>query len=147
MDPTWLVRLDQTLSSYTILTALVGVILLVGVLDRFGLLGWALHQFGRATRWAVRSGFLVWERCLSWANWWVYLLLAVALLTTGAFAAQSLPLVALGCAALTLAMGVSACLAYMFIDVERYEVERGRKAVHNPTKGQDLAPNVARYGH
>src|ERR1700709_2645454 len=35
----------------------------------------------------------------------------------------------------------------MCIDVERYEVERGRKAVHNPTKGQELAPNVARYGH
>ena len=29
-----------------------------------------------------------------------------------------------------------ACLAYMFIDLERNEVERGHKAVHNPLKGQ-----------
>ena len=35
----------------------------------------------------------------------------------------------------------------MFIDVERYEVERGYKAVHDPLKGQELAPNLARYGH
>ena len=33
-------------------------------------------------------------------------------------------------------MGVTACLAYMFIDLERYEVKRGHKAVHNPLKGQ-----------
>jgi HEAT repeat protein len=147
MKPTWLLRLDQTLSSYSILTAILGVILLVGVLERIGLLGWALEQFGRATRWAVRSGFLAWERCLSWASWWVFLLLAAMLLITGAFATDIVPAVTLGCAALSLAMGVSACLAYMFIDVERYEVERGRKAVHDPAKGQELAPNVARYGH
>ena len=34
----------------------------------------------------------------------------------------------------------------MFIDLERYEVERGYKAVHNPLKGQDLAIHLARYG-
>jgi ABC-type dipeptide/oligopeptide/nickel transport system ATPase subunit len=37
-------------------------------------------------------------------------------------------------------------LAYMFIDLERYEVERGHKAVHNPLKGQELAAHVAQYG-
>ena len=147
MESKWLVRLDQTLSSYSILATLVAVALLIGALERSGLLGWALNQFGRATRWAVRNGFRVWERSLSWANWWVYLILALVLLTAGAFTASSLPLVTLSCAALTLSMGVATCLAYMFIDVERYEVERGRKAVHNPTKGQELAPNVARYGH
>ena len=36
-------------------------------------------------------------------------------------------------------MGAIACLAYMFIDLERNEVERGHKAVHNPLKGQVLA--------
>ena len=147
MDPKWLVRLDQTLSSYSILATLVAVGLLVGLLDQIGLLGWALDLFGRVTRWAVRSGFRAWERCLTWANWWVYLLLALALLTVGASSAHSLPAITLMCAALTLSMGVATCLAYMFIDVERYEVERGRKAVYNPTKGQELAPNVARYGH
>src|SRR5688572_30903144 len=120
MDSTWLVRLDQTLSSYSILVALVAVLLLVAALDQLGALGWALRQFGRATRWAVRRGFLVWERWLSWANWWVYLILAASLLTAGALVVGSLPVVSLSCAALTLAMGVVACLAYMFIDVERY---------------------------
>ena len=147
MPSTWLIRLDQTLSSYSILLALVGVILVAGVLHQSGLLGWALGLFGRATRWAVRSGFRVWERWLSWASWWVTLLLAVALLTAGVQVAERWPGVALCCAALTLSMGVVACLAYMFIDIERYEVERGRKAVHNPMKGQDLAPNVALYGN
>ena len=60
MDSTWLVRLDQTLSSYSILAALVAVVLLVVALDRLGGLGWALNQFGRATRWVVRRGFRVW---------------------------------------------------------------------------------------
>ncbi len=144
---TWLVRLDQTLSSYSILTALVAVVVLALLLDRSGLLGWALDLFGRATRWAVRTGFRAWEHALSWAVWWVFLLLALAVLTVGGLAATVLPGLSLACAVLTLAMGATAGLAYMFIDIERYEVERGRKAVHNPTKGQDLAPNVARYGH
>ena len=43
-------------------------------------------------------------------------------------------------------MGAIACLAYMFIDLERNEVERGYKAVHNPLKGQVLALNLKRYG-
>src|SRR5262245_36655248 len=44
-------------------------------------------------------------------------------------------------------MGATTCLAYMFIDLERYEVARGHKAVHNPLKGQDLAIHLPRYGH
>ena len=43
-------------------------------------------------------------------------------------------------------MGIIACLAYMFIDLERNEVERGHKAIHNPLKGQVLAMNLERYG-
>ena len=35
----------------------------------------------------------------------------------------------------------------MFIDLERYEVDRGYKAVHNPLKGQELASNLIQYGH
>src|SRR5215213_4349522 len=121
MGSPWLVRLDQTPSSYSILATLLTLVLLLVALDQFGFLGWALNQFGRATRWAVRRGFRVWERWLSWANWWVYLLLALALITTGALAASALPAVTLCCAVLVLSMGVSACFAYMFIDVERYE--------------------------
>ena len=147
MDSPWLVKLDQTLSSYSIIATLLVVVLLIGVLERLGVIGWALALFGRVTRWGISSGFHVWERWLSWANWWVYLILTFAVTTLGALAASSVPVVALICAAISLSMGVSTCLAYMFIDIERYEVERGRKAVYNPTKGQELAPNVARYRH
>ena len=45
-----------------------------------------------------------------------------------------------------LALGVVACLAFMFIDVERYEVARGYKAMHDPVKGQKLAVELARHG-
>ncbi|HVL13185.1 MAG TPA: HEAT repeat domain-containing protein, partial [Gemmata sp.] len=107
----------------------------------------ALGLFGRLTRGTIRAGFRVWEQWLSWADWWVYLLLAVALIVVGSFCAAARPEVTLACAAACLFMGVVACLAFMFIDIERYEVERGYRAVHNPTKGQAPAPNVARYGH
>ena len=42
------------------------------------------------------------------------------------------------CGLVLLFLGVTACLAYMFIDVERYEVARGYKALHNPVQGQEL---------
>ncbi len=147
MNTGWLVRLDQTLSSYSLLATLVAIVLVVGVLYQFGLLGWALELFGRFTRSTIRSGFCVWKRWLSWADWWVYLLLTITLLTAGALVADSHPEITLLCAGATLFMGVVACLAYMFIDIERYEVERGYKVVHNPTKGQALAENLAGYGH
>ena len=75
------------------------------------------------------------------------MLINFATLTIGALVVSDLPAVAFVCSVLCLVMGVVTCLAYMFIDVEQYEVERGRKAVHNPTKGQELATNVSRYGH
>lgn len=147
MNTTWLVRLDQTLSSYSILVGILAIALFALLLNQIGFLGWALNQFGRLTRWAIRRGFRVWERWLSWANWWGFLLLALSLLTAGALAVSQYPVIAAACATVTVAMGVATCFAYMFIDIERYEVERGRKAVYNPLKGQELAPNVARYGH
>ncbi|VTU01919.1 heat repeat-containing protein : HEAT repeat-containing protein OS=Singulisphaera acidiphila (strain ATCC BAA-1392 / DSM 18658 / VKM B-2454 / MOB10) GN=Sinac_5393 PE=4 SV=1: HEAT_2: HEAT_2: HEAT_EZ: HEAT_2: HEAT_2: HEAT_2 [Gemmataceae bacterium] len=146
MDP-WLVRLDHRSSSYSILSTLVVVAVVVGVVYQTGLLGWALGLFGRFTRWGIRSGFGLWERTLSWADWTVYAGLSAALLVVGALVADDQPWVALACAVVTLVMGLASCLAYMFIDIERYEVERGRKAVHNPTKGQALATTLARYGH
>jgi HEAT repeat protein len=147
MGSKWFVRLDQTNSSYSILTTLLTIVLVVVFLNQIGLLGWALGHFGRATRWTIRWGFWTWEQCLSWANWRVFLLLTVLLVGIGAISAGSMPPVAIGCALVTMSMGATSCLAYMYIDIERYEVERGRKAVYNPTKGQDLAHNVARYGH
>ncbi len=147
MNSRWLVRLDQTNSSYSILATLVAIVLLIVILHYIGILGWVLGLFGKATRWTVRWGFWTWERSLSWANWWLLLLITLVLLATGALTASGLPAITIVCAALTMSLGVASCLAYMYIDIERYEVERGRKAVYNPTKGQDLAHNVARYGH
>lgn len=147
MPRQWLIRLDQSVSSYSILGSLIVAVLVIGFLYQIGLLGLAFGLFGRLTRWALRNGFRVWEQWLSWANWAVYFLIALSLLTIGGLAATTWPLVAVCCAGIVLSMGVLACLAYMFIDVERYEVERGRKAIYNPTKGQELAANVAQYGH
>ena len=47
-----------------------------------------------------------------------------------------------GCALAALGLGLAAVLAYMFIDVERYEVARGYKALHDPLKGQKLAAEL-----
>ncbi len=147
MPHSWFVRLDQTVSSYSILVGLIVAALVIAFLYKIGLLERGFSLFSRVNRWALRNGFQVWEQWLSWANWAVYFLIATALLTVGGIIAAVWPWGAMCCAVVVLSMGVVACLAYMFIDVERYEVERGRKALHNPTKGQELATNVAQYGH
>ena len=64
----------------------------------------------------------------------------------GGVAGGSLPGLRVVCGLATLGMGAVACLAYMCIDLERNEVERGHKVVHNPLKGQILASNLERYG-
>ena len=64
----------------------------------------------------------------------------------GWLASKSFPVLTILCGLTPLLMGVTACLAYMFIDLERYQVERGYKAVHNPLKGQELALHLAEYG-
>ena len=64
----------------------------------------------------------------------------------GGVAGGPLPGLRVVCGLAPLFMGAIACLAYMFIDLERNEVERGHKAVHNPLKGQVLAMNLERYG-
>ncbi len=45
-----------------------------------------------------------------------------------------------------LLLGVTTCLAYMAIDLERYEVARGHLALHNPLKGQRMAVHLVRHG-
>src|SRR5579883_1429404 len=146
MDAPWLVVLDQKRSSYSVLAGLAGSGLVAGALVKTGFLGWALGLFGRLVRWGVRTGFRTWEITLSWAHWGVFLAVTLAALTLGAFLAETAPPVAIGCGLLTSAMGVATCLDYKFIDLERYEVGRGYKAVHNPMKGQSPAVYLARYG-
>ena len=68
------------------------------------------------------------------------------ILLFGGLAGNFLPQLRILCGLIPLLMGTIACLAYMFIDLERYEVERGYMAVHNPLRGQELAINLAKHG-
>jgi HEAT repeat protein len=143
----FLVRLDQLSSSYLVLLFLAGVGVVAGLLFYIGLIGWALGVFGRFVRSSIRRGFQLWELLFSWANWDVFLWVVLGCLFLGWAAAGYVPVLTIVCALIPLLMGVTACLAYMFIDMERYEVARGYKAVHNPLKGQELAQHLVLYGH
>jgi HEAT repeat protein len=142
-----LAELDQLHSSYLILLTLVALGLAAGVLYYLGLLGRVIGVLGVVVRGAVRCGFHLWERLFAWAGWPVFLAVVVGLLSVGCLGGEALPGLAVLCGLVPLFMGVTACLAYMFIDLERYEVERGHKAVHNPMKGQEMARHLVRYGH
>lgn len=141
-----LAELDQLHSSYLILVTLAALGLIAGLLFFTGLLGWVVRLLGLTVRGSVRQGFLLWERLLAWAAWPQFLGAVLVLLATGCTFGAVFPGLALVCGLIPLGMGVLACLAYMFIDLERYEVERGYKAIHNPVKGQELALHLVRYG-
>jgi len=137
---------DQLASSSKILLLLAAVALTVGVLFQLGFVGLALHWFGLAVRGSVRSGFRLWERLFAWASWPVFLAGVLGWLVLGWLASGFFPALTVLGGLVPLSMGVVACLAYVFIDLERYEVGRGYKALHNPLKGQDLAVTLLRYG-
>jgi HEAT repeat protein len=147
MNGQWLLRLDQTTSTYSIFATLIVAGLIAALLARSGVLGWAFELFGRLTRWALLRGFQLWEQWFSAIRWELYLVITITLLLVGGVFVSIAPAIAAACAAAVMLMGTLAALAYMYIDVERYEVQRGRKAIHNPTKGQELATHVAAYGH
>jgi HEAT repeat protein len=142
----WFARLEQTETSYLLLATLAGAGLAIGALHRLGVVGWALRVVGYLVRRGIERGFLVWERLLSWASWGEFLIIVVAFLVLGGAAGRAIPGLRVLCGLTTMLMGAVACLAYMFIDLERNEVERGHKSVHNPMKGQSLAANLERYG-
>ena len=144
--PTPLIELHGERSSASVLASIAVIGAVAYLLYYVGVLGWLIGLFSRLVRWAIRAGFRAWEETLAWASWWVLLLIGLGLLTLGFLAAADAPAVALAFAGVAIFMGVTSCLAYMFIDIERYDVERGYKAVHNPLKGQELAPHLARYG-
>jgi HEAT repeat protein len=144
-NPT-LIELDPDRSSLSILGSILGLGLIAYVLDYFGIIGGLIGVLSQFIRWGIRKGFRAWEVCFSWASWSVHLLLAAGLIGVGVAAAGTAPGVTLVCAGAAIFLGLTSCLAYMYIDIERYEVERGYKAVHNPLKGQTLAPDLARYG-
>jgi HEAT repeat protein len=111
-----------------------------------GLLGWVVGLVGAAMRWSIRAGFLLWQRLLAWANWPRYLGLVFALLVLGLIGRHLIPGLPLLCGVALLGLGTTTCLAYVFIDLERYDVARGYKALHNPLLGQELAVNLVRHG-
>ena len=96
---------------------------------------------------AVRAGFEVWKHLFAWADWPRFLAVVLAFLVLGWAAGLEAAWIAVLSGAALVFIGVTACLAYMFIDLERYEVGRGYKAVHKPLKGQQLAVNLIQYGH
>ena len=142
----WLIENDPFRSSTLILLALVSLGLLAAILFQLRVIGGVLWVAGVIVRGGIRTGFRVWEYSLAWASWRLFLAVQLGLLVTGVAIAGSVPIVAIGCALIPLAMGLAACLAYMFIDVERYEVARGYKALYDPMKGQRLAVELAKYG-
>ena len=98
------------------------------------------------SRTSIRGGFRTWEYLLGWASWGQFLAIVCILLLAGIFAGGWFPPFKFPCGAALMTMGSSACFAYMFIDLERNEVERGYKSIHNPLKGQMPAENLKRYG-
>ena len=144
--PTWFIELNQVDSSYLVLLSLVALTLAVGSLVYFGLLSWVFCLLVVVVRWSTRKGFRLWEALLSWASWPLFLAVVFGFLVVGLLAGWLFPVLKIVCGLVPLFMGATACLAYMFIDQERYEVERGHKAVHNPLKGQELAIQLGRYG-
>lgn len=145
-NPHWLIEPEHVRPSTLIFMTLAVVGLLAGALFKLGVIGWVLRTVGRVVRWAVGSGFRLWEMTLSWATWPWFGLVVVAMLGVGLMVVGWWPAGAVPFAVAPLLLGLVACLAYMFIDVERYEVARGYKALHNPLKGQRLATELVRHG-
>ncbi len=78
-------------------------------------MGW----FGHIVRRSIRQGFLLWERLFAWASWPLFLAIVLGLLAVGWAAAGYLPALTVVCALVPLFMGLTACLAYMFIDLNQ----------------------------
>ena len=144
--PHWINKLEHAHTSYLLLGMIVGAAIAFGVLHHIGLIGWVLRAFGNLVKGSIRGGFRIWEYLLSWASWSEFLALALILLLVGVLAGGFFPVLRVLCGVVLMLMGAAACLAYMLIDLERNEVERGYKAVHNPLKGQLLAMHLKRYG-
>jgi HEAT repeat protein len=146
MDTSLFGRLEQTQTSYLLLAILAGTLAAAAILYQVGIMGWVLRGVGQVVRGVIGEGFLLWERSLAWASWQEFLVVVCGLFLLGGLAGGRLPGLRVVCGLATLGIGAVACLAYMCIDLERNEVERGHKAVHNPLKGQMLARNLERYG-
>ena len=128
MNTSWFVRLEQTQTSY-LRTGDTGG-------DRGGGrdplpgrdLGLGVAWCGSGRAWSDRQRFLLWQRSFAWASWQEFLVIVCGIFLLSGLAGGRLPGLRVICGLATLAMGAMACLAYMCIDLERNEVERGHKA-------------------
>jgi HEAT repeat protein len=142
----WLADLEHVHTSFLLLGTLAGAALVAAVLFKVGVIGFVLRCSGYAARGIIRAGFRTWEYLFSWASWEHFLAIALVLLLSGGILGLWIPAARIACSLAVLTMGASACLAYMLIDLERNEVERGYKAIHNVQKGQMPAEILKRYG-
>src|SRR4029077_9941765 len=124
------------------LAGIVGIVLAAVVLYQIGLLGWLVGILGDVVRWSIRAGFRIWRRLFAWAPWPGFLAMTLGLIGLGNLLDNARPGFAVLIGLVVAAAGVVAVLAYMFIDLERYDVGRGFLATHNPLKGQRLAVHL-----
>ena len=141
-----LADLEHVHTSYLLLGMLAGIALVAAVLFKFGVIGILLRCLGYVARWSIRTGFRTWEYFFGWASWDHFLTITLALLLAGGILGLWIPAARIVFSLALLTMGASACLAYMFIDLERNEVERGYKSIHNVQMGQTPAEILKRYG-
>jgi HEAT repeat protein len=145
--------LEHLTSSDLFLLSFLVLGLVLALLAWLGVVGWLVRLVGAVFRLVVTAGFVLWRWLLSWLPWPLFLLAVLALLGCGwrVSLAGSLGLdfragFGLACGLLLLLLGVIACMAYMFLEWERFEVTRGYKALHQPLPGQEPAVNLIRHG-
>lgn len=133
-------------SSLILLGLFAGTLVIVALLYPVGTIGRLVQALNRAFLRFVAGGFSWWRRWLAWMPWPMLLafLTGLHVLIWSAAGAEGGPSLLGGL--LLVAIGGSACLAYVFIDLERYQVGRGHKVLHNPAKGQMVADDLVRYG-
>jgi HEAT repeat protein len=134
-------------SSTVVLLGFAALGLLAGLLYATGALGLVVALIRFLFLGSARLGFFVWRNLLSWASWYVLLLIVSGLLAAGIIGGRGRPILALTTGIALMFVGISTCLAYVLLDLERFEVARGYKALRNPLKGQELAENLVHYGH
>src|SRR5205823_486133 len=115
---------------------------LLGLLYRIGLVRAAVRLFSYTASTLTRLGFALWRWLLSWAPWPVLGGIVLVLLMLAPIEGPTRPQRELLVGSLLLFTGVVTCLAYIHVDLERYEVSRGYKALNNPAKGQALARSL-----
>lgn len=133
-------------ASTLILIVFIVLAVFTALLIRMGWVGWLVRHLGQWIGASIVGGFRLWRRVFGWASWPLMLGINLTLLVVGEALHTLAPWVHIVAGGINVFAGVLTCLAYMFIDMERYEVGRGYKVIHNPSKGQELAEDFVCYG-